>query len=331
MSRFIPEKIIAGTNGTYNRVIMYKENSEDKFNQYKIFENKFLSGFRIISDSTDLFGIKVQDPRGFVTRLTMEDFFPILDNCTIEDGEILSKCSYIWSGRILRLISESDPKVNEYLNYKHPVSKKVTDLQFGDTFRFSNSNDRMIYLGEIYSIDVPFSSSIDFIRHTWNGRKLWFKDRYYFDSNRNIQLQIGNRKIFDIERSNKKTKHSLNRTGYEIVKSTKTLSYDDFLKNRKRYVSFTNLIRLNNKLYQFRDNYCLIEVKLEIEGLYDSWMEECNKKNTGFLSKFRKQYGKYISNFYSLTVNENYINYFNSSKRLNPTDVEIIQYEIKSK
>lgn len=331
MSRFIPEKIIAGTNGKHNRVIMYKENSEDKFKQSKIFENKFLSGFRIISDYSDPYRIKVQDPRGFVTFLSMEDFLPILDNCTIEDGEILSKCSYVWSGRILRLISESDPKVKEYLNYKAPIARKISELQVGDTFRFSNSKDRMIYLGEIYNIDVPFYSSIEFIRGTWGGRTLWDKDKYYYDSYRKAYFPIGNRKIFDIEKSNKKINLFLNRTGYEVIKSHKTISYNEFLKNKNKYVSFTNLIKLHDKIYQFKDEISLMEVKPEVEVIYDSWMEECNKKNKGLISKFRQSFGKYISNYYALTVHKDCITYFHSSKKITPSDVEIIQYEIKSK
>ena len=331
MSRFIPEKIIAGSNGKNNRVIMYKENSEDKFKQYKIFENKFLSGFRIISDYSDPYRIKVQDPRGFVTFLSMEDFLPILDNCTIEDGEILSKCSYIWSGRILRLISESDPKVKEYLNYKAPVARKVSELQVGDTFCFSNSKNRMVYLGEIYNTDVSFGSSIEFIRRTWSGRKLWDKDKYYYDPNRKTNFSIGNRKIFDIEKSNKKINLSLNRTGYEVIKTHKTISYNEFLKTSQNYVPFTNLIKLHDKLYVFKDGITLIELKPEVEVLYDSWMEECNLKNKGSINKFRQSFGKYMSNYYALMVYKDRINYFHSSKKLTPADVEIIQYEIKSK
>lgn len=208
-----------------------------RYTDHEIISNDPLSGFRLEHNYQ---GWYLLDPRGFTYNIKDSDIAYIIDNCVVDNGEIISKCRYYWSGRRMSIISEFDPRFEKINQSKEQREFSISDLDIGDTFSLHGDNKRYIYYGERY---VP-SERLKHSRFLSKGSiyDLYETASSYYstpdfeygavltklavsDDGKSIE-KFSNKKIYDLEKSkidvsvyDEKIGYN-NTNGFKIVKST---------------------------------------------------------------------------------------------------------------
>lgn len=132
-----------------------------KDREEKFIDNKPVAGFKFVGFdsrySTQNKWVEIEDPRGFVLQITVENVVTLLMETTVQNGVIQDECVWVRFGGTNYLISAKNP------NYIPEAPElKLTDLKPGDIFRGSSfdGNTDFIYLGEFYINSIEYDREL---------------------------------------------------------------------------------------------------------------------------------------------------------------------------
>ena len=143
-------------------------------------ENKPISGFKLSQvrkRSSEWFGSgrhvwRIEHPLGFEFEISSENLFALIENCTIEDGEIKEKCVIAFSGAYMSLISVNSQLYRQtFINEARlNASVKESELELGQRIVLKDGTEG-IYLGRYkcissnshYGFDTKLKSFIKLI------------------------------------------------------------------------------------------------------------------------------------------------------------------------
>jgi hypothetical protein len=121
-----------------------------------------LSGYQIQQEvsrwSTSNVVWRVLDPRGFEFEIYSGNMMALLENTTITNSVIMSKCILGFeSGKVILLPEDSEPYKNALLETK--INKGEFQLDIGSIYKEIDNDVELQYLGEFYSIIKTTSKS----------------------------------------------------------------------------------------------------------------------------------------------------------------------------
>lgn len=207
-----------------------------KYKDNEIISNDPLSGFRLEHSYS---GWSLLDPRGFTYSIKDSDISYIIDNCVVDNGEIISKCRYYWNGRRMSIISEFDPRFEKINQSKEQREFSISELEVGDSFSLHGDNKRYIYYGERYIVSNRLSRNLFLTKNSIYNLYDINNSSYYYEISPDYgatltKLAISedgkkvesftNKKVYDLEKTkfdvsvfNSKIEYN-NTSGYKLIK-----------------------------------------------------------------------------------------------------------------
>lgn len=205
----------------------------------KVYDNKPLCGFKIITDSrygqTFDSTVTVLDPRGFVIRLNKSYLDDIYNNTTIINGEIIDEC--VWATiKSPRLISTSSDIYKSYT--KTLSSPNIENIEVGTILSLYGINKKLLYLGEYYTVSKKYSRII-------NKKNKTFANQISFNTS-------SNKKILFFELDKKGNFEKLITKSLSSIKITDIHQLPDNTKSKPDIINFVNMHLQKNSCYGFQ-------------------------------------------------------------------------------
>lgn len=128
-----------------------------------VIENTALSGFKFtktVYNNTGVDTWTIEDPRGFVYDISVDNASEIVTTTTIENGEILSPCVWGRRGTNNVLISVDSNEYKQAVSNTSAANSKASwrDVKIGDTILLRN-NVKGIWFGKLYPMFYIYTNA----------------------------------------------------------------------------------------------------------------------------------------------------------------------------